>query len=65
MDVIVYGANLQDYVRHELTPGLDDPLPPVKKILFWSRAVAFNNDRFANGAGFNFFNKDGVLPESD
>ena len=65
MDVIVYGADLQDYMRHELSPGLDDPLPPVKEIPFWSRAVAFNKDRFANGAGFSFFNKDGVLPESN
>jgi hypothetical protein len=65
MDVIVYGADLQDYVRHELSPGLNDPLPPVKEIPFWSRAVAFNNDRFANGASFSFLNKGGVLPESD
>ena len=65
MDVIIYGADLMDYVHHEQSPGLADPLPPVKEIPFWSRAVAFNQNRFANGAGFRFFNKDGVLPEPD
>jgi len=65
MDVIVYGANLDDYVQYELNPGSREPLPPVKQVPFWSRAVAFNNDRFANGGSFQFFNKDGVLPEPD
>jgi hypothetical protein len=64
MDVVIYGADLEDYLRREMTPGQGRPLP-AKKIPFWSRAVAFNNERFANGGSFRFFNKNGVLPESD
>jgi hypothetical protein len=62
MDVIVYGASLEDYVNRELDPRHDPPWPPIKEIPFWSRAVAFNGERFEGGASFAFFNKGGILP---
>jgi hypothetical protein len=64
MDVICYGADLAHYIRHEMLTDWDAEAdwPPIKTIPFWSRAVAFNNERFASGRGFAFFNKDGVLP---
>lgn len=69
MDVICYGANLEDYIRRELDPGSkgdcpDVSDPEVKRIPFWTRAVEFNNQRFSNGGSFAFFNKGSVLPES-
>lgn len=48
MDVITYGANLEEYIRHELEPSGDGPCPQpgdprVKHIAFWTRAVEINN----------------------
>ena len=68
MDVICYGANLDDYIRRELNPETKDDWPDasdsnVKQIPFWTRAVEFNNQRFSDGRGFAFFNKGSVLPE--
>ncbi|HEY0105226.1 MAG TPA: hypothetical protein VGB91_04020 [Rhizomicrobium sp.] len=64
MDVIHYGANLDHYAGREnrVTLNADSEWPPLKPIPFWSRAVAFNNERFADGGGFAFLNRDGVLP---
>jgi hypothetical protein len=65
MDVIIYGADLEDYIRREMTPGASGHPPPAKQIPFWSRAVDFNNNRFSGGGSFKFFNQGGVLPEPD
>ena len=64
MDVIVYGANLAHYVMREnrSEPVFNEEWPAIKQVPFWSRAVVFNNARFANGGCFPFFNKDGILP---
>lgn len=66
MDVIHYGADLEHYARREnLIAANDVPLPPIKHIAFWSRAVELNNQRFRGGQGFEFFDKGGILPEPD
>jgi hypothetical protein len=67
MDVIHYGANLEDYIMRETKPDGTGSCPQpgdpgVKRIPFWTRAVEFNNERFQNGGSFAFFNKDGILP---
>jgi hypothetical protein len=65
MDTIYYGADLAHYIRHETRLDWDDEAewPPIKTIPFWSRAVAFNAERFTSGRGFAFFNRNSVLPE--
>ncbi|MBV9989999.1 MAG: SMI1/KNR4 family protein [Alphaproteobacteria bacterium] len=63
MDVIVYGADLADYIVHENTVGPRIfETPPAKMIPFWSRAVEFNNQRFASGVGFACHNRNDVFP---
>ena len=69
MDVIIYGANLADFIERELDAPIDGSCPQpdwptVKRIPFWTRAVEFNIDRFSSGDGFAFFNKNLVLPEN-
>jgi hypothetical protein len=68
MDVIMYGANLDDYIHRESNPqskGWPQPGDTnVKRIRFWTRAVELNNERFVSGQGFAFLNRGGILPES-
>ncbi|HEX5228254.1 MAG TPA: hypothetical protein VFW44_11115 [Bryobacteraceae bacterium] len=64
MDVIYYGADLSDYVDREMrATEFDAGWPRLKQIRFWSRAVEYNAERFENGGGFAFYNKNNVLPE--
>jgi hypothetical protein len=52
MDVIVYGANLGDYIFRE-TASLAErsarPWPAVKTVPFWTRAVEYNGASPAGG----------------
>ncbi|HJQ56101.1 MAG TPA: hypothetical protein VJ890_04305 [Vineibacter sp.] len=41
-DIICYGANLQDWIKHEREGWSDDGLP-IKEIRFWSEAIRKNN----------------------
>jgi len=64
MDVIHYGANLEDYVARETrNRAFEEEWRPLKKIAFWSSAVEYNDMRFKNGGGFAFLNRGNVLPE--
>ena len=58
MDVIHYGANLDDYVEREEQRKTGN-WPALKSIRFWTRAVELN----AGDEPFAFYNKGGVLPE--
>jgi hypothetical protein len=45
MDVIIYGANLEDYIYRETESHANRtarPWPPIKPIRFWTRAVEYN-----------------------
>lgn len=68
-DVIIYGANLSDYIRREFHPSEDGSCPQpntlgVRTIQFWTRAVEHNNERFGAGQGFVFANR-GQLPDRE
>jgi hypothetical protein len=65
MDVICYGADLSDYIALETrAPTVPSgETKPLKCIDFWSRAVEFNNERFASNDSSTFYNRNKVLPE--
>jgi hypothetical protein len=64
MDVICYGANLEDYIARETHPSVEMGNPSFdREVPFWKRAVEFNLARFQSGEGFAFLNKDSTLPE--
>ena len=60
-DIIYYGFDLEDYLRHEWNLPDRRPWQPPKAIRFWD-IERFQSVRWADGGGWPYDNSAGLLP---